>query len=713
MTHKISRREFLKISGAGLVSAAVLTGCGPVSRHVVRRPYSEMPEFNQTGKSTFYATTCRECAAGCGLIVRTVEGRAVKIDGNPNHPVNRGKICARGVTGVQGLYNPDRLTGPIRRTRGSAESESLEWNAAVEVVSDALAGGGVEFLLGSANTSLFDLASEIAAAAGSQPPVKYSTMAMLASQATLEEAARRVYGQAKVPYFDLANADVILSFGAGILEEWISPLLYARQYQQFRQKPQGRGHLVVFEARQSNTSGIADEWISIAPGSEGQVALALGRLVADAGGPSGGDLFSGVDPFLIAESAGVALDKLQTLAARLATARQIAAVPGGAALGHTAGIEIAQAVLSLNTLSPVPSVFFPTAAQAEAEEAEGPSGGGRQITDLIERMNGGQVQALFIHGVNPVFELPRALGFDDALANVPLVISFSSFPDETALQSDYVFPDHTSLESFGYVAGSPGTDRTIVSAMQPVVVPLYNTRATSDVLIAAAQAAGAGLGYDDEVAFVQSRLRGLVEGVSAAGTFQAADVPTFWANFLQFGGWWTTEPDLQPAEAAGSGAPELQPAKALSEGRLHMIVYPTKFGDGSVANRPWLQELPDGMTTVMWNSWVLIHPQTAEELGIHNNDVVRISSQYGWVESVAYVYPAIRPDTVAMPFGQGHTAFGRWATGRGSNPAFVMTSARNAAGDLAFADLQVTVEPTGRRRPLAALESRTGVYGEH
>src|ERR1043165_1291451 len=149
MTEKISRRDFLKLASVGAATTAVLTGCGPASRYVKREPYSKMPEYTYNGLSTYYATTCRECAAGCGLIVRTMQGRALKVEGNPNHPVNLGKTCARGQTTLQGLYNPDRIEYPGKHVRGrpfATGSEpqrditfsKMDWDAAIQVVSDAL-----------------------------------------------------------------------------------------------------------------------------------------------------------------------------------------------------------------------------------------------------------------------------------------------------------------------------------------------------------------------------------------------------------------------------------------------------------------------------------------------------------------------------------------------------------------------------------------------
>jgi len=130
------------------------------------------------------------------------------------------------------------------------------------------------------------------------------------------------------------------------------------------------------------------------------------------------------------------------------------------------------------------------------------------------------------------------------------------------------------------------------------------------------------------------------------------------------------------------------------------------------ANKPWLQELPDPTTTVMWNTWVEMNPETGRELGIENDEVIEIISEAGSVKAPVYLYPAIRPDVIAMPYGQGHTAYGRFAQGRGANPADILGQHFNEAGDLAFAGMRVKVKKTKDIQPLSRLESRIGVYGE-
>src|SRR5512134_2935 len=292
MSEKFSRRDFLKLASVGAATTAVLTGCGPASRYVEREPYSKMPEYTYNGLSTHYATTCRECAAGCGLIVRTMQGRALKVEGSPNHPVNRGKTCARGQITLQGLYNPDRVQGPIQHTRGEglyndrfqAVQSNLTWEESVQVVADALADpAGTAFLMGTASDHLFDLVSELAAAAGAPAPIRLGSL--FEARATLSQAAETIFGQAGMPHFDISTSDLVLSFGANFLETWLSPVAYNLAFSKMRRgDPKHRGHFIQFEARMSQTAAKADEWIPVQPGTEGLVALAIGKAVAEARG---------------------------------------------------------------------------------------------------------------------------------------------------------------------------------------------------------------------------------------------------------------------------------------------------------------------------------------------------------------------------------------------------------------------------------------------
>jgi anaerobic selenocysteine-containing dehydrogenase len=421
------------------------------------------------------------------------------------------------------------------------------------------------------------------------------------------------------------------------------------------------------------------------------------------------------------------MEALESAAQHVLDSASPIAIPGGGVLGLSNGLQTAQAVMALNSLfdnfGKAGGVFL--SPFAPNQDGYHRSASAQEMADLINRMNSSEISTLLIHGVNPVFELPKSLGFAEALANVGTVISFATFPDETAVAADYIFPDRHGLESWGYQRVATGTSQPTLSGLQPVVTGVYerntpelvyDARSTADVLIAAAKLAGEtaaqALPFNDEVEYIQSKLANLVG--QADGSFAAPEINSFSAYFQQHGGWWRNAADLQaPAAPTGVLGADLQVevAEFAGEGEFFFLPFVSPTLGEAGANKPWLQELADPTTTVMWNTWVEINPHTAEELGIEDDDVVRIISEAGTVEASVYKYPAIRPDTIAMPFGQGHTAYGIYAQGRGVNPADILGAHFNEAGDLAFRGMKVRLEKTGQKRVIARMEGKLGVYG--
>ncbi len=727
MSEKISRRDFLKLASAGVATTAVLTGCGPASRYVKREPYTKMPEYTYNGLSTYYATTCSECGAACGLIVRTYQGRALKVEGNPDNPVNRGKTCSRGQTTLQGLYNPNRVRGPIKHKRGEAlydkdfqdAEANMKWDDAFQVVADALKNpADVAFLMGTISDHLFDLVSAFTTAIGAAAPMRFSASSMYEGRATLSKAAENLLGQAAMPFFDIGSSDLVISFGANFLETWLSPVAFNQAYAKMRRgDPKRRGFFIQFEPRISQTGAKADQWIPIQPGTEGLVAAAIGRLVAEAKGGAIPAAFANADVKAAVTASGASMETLQEVAKRIVASSAPIVIPGASVLGRNNGLATAEAIFALNALADnfgKPGGIF-ISPLGPNEDAYHRSASTQEMSDFIGKMKSGAIKTLFVHGTNPVFDLPKSLGFKEALANVPMVISFGTFPDETAVQADYILPNHHALKSWGYQRPLTGTPQPVLAGAQPVVSPMYDTRSTVDVLIAAAGLAGGAaaqaLPFADEVEFIQSKLMDLIP--ETGGSFTAPDINFFAAYFQQHGGWWQKDAALinpDPAKALGSALTASQ-TKFANEGDFffYPFVSPTLGTEG--ANIPWLQELADPTTTVTWNTWVEINPQTAKKLGIDDDDVVRVISPAGTVEASVYKYPGIRPDTIAMPFGQGHTAYGRFAEGRGANPNDLMSATFNEAGDLAFAGMKVKIEKTGKKRTLSRFEGKLGVYG--
>ncbi|NOZ05646.1 MAG: molybdopterin-dependent oxidoreductase [Chloroflexi bacterium] len=733
MGKKISRRKFLKVGATAGATAALVAGCSSDLRPYRRslEPPLRSPEEALPGEAVWYASTCGQCPSGCGIVVRVIEGRARKIEGNPEHPLNRGRLCARGQAGLQALYNPDRFPSPVRQSsRGSRDFQAVYWDDALDLLAGKLKEAdpqSVAFLGGVMSDNLFDLASRFMKGTGAAPPVVFDLLSALEGRTTLAAASKALFGVPALPVFDVGQAEVVFSFGANFLETWLSPVYYGRSFGNMRRgRLRGRGYLVQFEPRMSMTAASADEWVPVKPGTEGLVAQAIGKIVAErrkAANVAG--LYKDVVVGDVADASGVSAEQLGKLARIFDTVDHALAIPGGALAGRNNGLEATLAVQALNvvagnlgqpgglSLSPdVPSESLVTAS-VPASYAD--------VQALIERMKAGQVQVLMVHGANPVFELPKASGFREALGQVPFVVSFAPFADETAVQADLVLPDHTYLESWGYRLVAAGGDRPVVSAQQPAVQPLYDTRSTAEVLLNLAQRLGGSAAKALPWKSVREHLQSAIGPLQAlpGGNLHAASTDAFIEEWQSHGGWWTTQ---EKSGAPGASkevlsstlvVPNADFAGDAQKFPFHLLPYPSiLLSDGRGANQPFLQEAPDPMTTVAWNNWVEINPKTAAKLKVTTGDIVKVTSPQGEIELSVYVYPGIRPDTVAIPVGQGHSDYGRFAQGRGSNVMDLLAPlTEKAGGALAWAATRVKITPTGRKATpmLARTESAEGV----
>ncbi len=726
MTQQVTRRGFLKLGAAGLASA-VLAGCQSPRRWVELEPYVRPPEEQLAGVATWYASTCRQCPAGCGILVRIMNGRAVKIEGNPEHPLNQGKLCARGQAGLQALYNPDRLTGPVRQAqRGSRAFEPVAWEAGINTLYEKLQGAGPRVAVWGGSTMsghLLDLFRRFGTAVDAPAPLIYDLYSSLNGYRLLSNVNQKLFGQAALPTYDLSQADVILSFGADFLGSWLSAVRYGTAFGAFRGQALGkRGYLVQLEPRMSISAAVADHWVPIRPGNEGLVAAALLQIIAEEKlGPAGRadlarSLAGELDLGSVAATSDVSAEELHHLAHIFAAADQPVALPGAALAGTDHGAEAVAAVQALNLLAGVngspASLSLAPPPPSEAVASPMPAAFS-EVRALLDQMRAGRIQVLLVHGANPAYDLPESTGFLDAVANVPFVVSCSPIVDETTVWADLVLPDRTYLEGWGYALASPGFELPVVGSQQPVVTPVFDSRSTADILLTVARgipAAAQALPWADEVAFLRDTVSELGPG-SAGGS--GADV--LWARFQQHGGWWPASPTAAaalPPTAPGSlevTPPTFQGAEADYPYFLHL--YPSGLlSDGRGANQPWLQGAPDPMTTISWQTWVELHPETADQLGVQDGDIVRVSSPVGSLEAPVYVYPAIRPDTVAIPFGQGHTDYGRYARDRGSNPLRLFGTQADATGsNLTWTALRVNLQPTGEKMTLALFENKVGV----
>jgi len=664
----LKRRDFLKLLGATTV-ATTLPGCTPRSPKSLI-PYVIPHEEIIPGRSVWYATVCRECPAGCGVNIRVREGRGTKAEGNALHPINRGGLCARGQASLQGLYNPDRLQTPLRKT-DAGQWEALSWDQAYDLLVAKLEeilregrGKDVAWVTPHVTGSLDALVDDWLAALGSRNRFRYEPF----GHEALREANQRLFGRAEIPTYDFKEVEVIYSFGADFLETWLSPVAFARDFAAMRGREEGKGRFTYLGPRLSMTASNAAGWVDVHPDMLGNLALAFVRVILDGGlaklSPAESSrvasLVKQVAPDQISWPAGLPVDRITDLGRAFGTSHASLAVAGGPVVEGEYGAQTLAAVNLLNYVcgNIGRSVRFGPTESASALSTYG------DMDRLARRMEGDQIAALFLSEVNPAFAMPSASGVAAAISKVPFVVACSSVMDETASRATLVLPIHTPFECWGDYQGREG----VYGLMQPVMQPVFPTRMLGDILLETGRRLKPGprFALPDFHAYVKERWKSHHARFRPGIAFES-----FWIESLARGGVWQEvrhrpvrlSPSLSPRDVAGPK--EIPERRGTS---FTLMVYPSVAQyDGRGANRPWLQELPDPMTRLVWGSWIEISPGDAARLDVASGDRIQVTSPYGQCELPAHVYRGLRTGCVAIPIGQGHTLYGRYATGVGAS----------------------------------------------
>ena len=699
MAEGMNRRKFLKVLGVTGGGAAVLSGCSTDSAEKIL-PYLVPPETELPGIATYYATTCRECPAGCGMHVRVRQGRAVKVEGNPNAPLNAGRLCGRGQVALQGLYNPDRIRSPLARGPDGTFAE-ISWDDALQRIAERLntaRGEEIWFLSGNESGTFGELIREWLGAFGSSNHLVYEPFGYEA----LRFANRRTFGIDAFPQYDFAAARYVISFGTDFLETWLNPVENTKAFTESHAYGEGRmGKFVHVEPRMSMTGVKADEWIAPVPGTEALLALAMAQVILSerlGSSPSdarrlGGPL-SDYTPESVADRCGVPAERITRLAREFAAVPSLA-VAGGVNGQHDQAHNTAQAVNLLNYVTG--NVGRTVKFGPESDPAGGSSFA--SLVSLADAIKSGNVGVLFIHGANPVYASPRGLGLAGAMGKVGLKVSFARFLDETSALADLILPDHDPLEQWNDFEPRRG----VTMLQQPVMQPVFDTRQTGDVLLDLGRRAGKGSGALTSSSYKEYLQRRWRRKQRQAGDARPFD--TFWRDALARGGLWTDTPAgrVRLAPTAGTLSGDTW---QVQESKLPLILYPNiAVFDGRSANRPWLQELPDPMTKITWNTWVELNPATAARFDVSEGDILELTSEHGTVKAQAYIHPAIRDGVLAMPLGQGHTEYGRYATGRGVNGFDLVSATPTEFGGLGMY-VSVTVNNTRVNERFAKTEGR-------
>jgi len=736
---KISRRDLLQYIGAGGIGAV---GGVLYSESIERDveliiPQVVPPEDYSPGIATWYNTVCNQCSAGCGISVRIREGKAKKIEGNPVHPVSQGRLCARGQSGLNVLYNPDRIREPLTNAgqRGTGNFYPISWDEVLTTIASRIGrlkiennASRVRLLTGRVRGHLDELFAQFMGLLGSDHYQQYD----FTYPSALKAANKISFGIDQLPYYDIKNADLLLSFGADYLGTWISPVHHSLAYGHMRQGRAGRrGKTVQVEPRMSLSGAAADEWVAARPGTEGLLALGIAHILVSDGHYNGSDrdqwsdVLQAYSPSAVSAETDISEGNIRQLAREFGTSKAALAIAGGATTAGTNAVASAVAVNALNHLAG--NLGQPGGIIFNSDQAFSATPGTRQagmqgILDLVEAMEAGEVDVLLVHDSNPIFSLPDGVGFRQALDKVPLIVALSSFRDETTEQADLILPTNTYLESWGDDVPDPGVGFPVASISQPVVTTLYDTLPVGDIILSLARQIGGELPmampWRTMEEFVKERWREEYAMRESGGADQ--DFEAFWQAALEAGVWGQpgvmTGDQIVPSSSSTIAA-ITNPASqfAGSETDYPLVLHPylsASLLDGRGANLPWLQELPDPLTSVVYGSWAELNPATAEDLGIREGDVLEVETPAGSVKVPALIFPALRPGVVAMPIGQGHTSYGRYARNRGANPMdLVSMQIDDRSGDLAWAATRARVRNTGERLQIIKTDGITRTLG--
>lgn len=693
---RIERRDFLKMMGWGTVGVT-LAGCDLPTTVTLEEgketvvSYLSPEEYAIPGVGVWYASACLQCPAGCGIHGRVREGLALKLEGNPDSPVNRGKLCQMGQSGVQTHYNPDRLGKPQLRKDGKLVD--ITWDEAWKVLDEkvgAVSRARVAWFTGTVSGHQAALIGEHLDALGSGHHFVHEVINNAVGRAVNQD----VLGEA-MPRLALDKAKLVLSFGADFLGTWVSPTHFATEYAKFRSGT--RGVLVVAEPKMSLTGANADLWLAVRPGTEGMLALGIAHALMKSGvsvPDAARAAVAAYAPVKAAEITGISVQRIEQVAALLKQHSPSLVLAGATVEGQEQGYQAASAVMLLN-------VMLGNVGQTIVSRGEFPfpqlaprTGNTRDLVAFAAAAKDKALDVAFFYGANPVYTAPDSLGLVATLQSISFKVVLTQFPDETAAQADLVLPVASSLEDWGTHVAAYQPEQGVITFQQPLMEGLYpGTPGLGDALLRLLKMREAQKysAFNDYFSYLQNAVASLPEQYKAGGLTHKQ----LWEQTLQKG---LLTVDSAPGGLnTNVGEITLNEIKADAEYPLRLIPSP-RLGlwDGRHANIPWLQEAPDQISKVVWDSWAELHPSTAARLGVQEGDVVEIASAHGAIKVKVYVFKGVHPDAIAVPLGQGHEEYGRYAKGLGANPLKILSPAVDArTGELALYGTRVNATRTG------------------
>ena len=669
---KTPRRDFLKALGFG-VGAVTLAACQKVPVHK-SIPYLIKPEEVTPGVANYYSSSFD----GHAILVKTREGRPIKVEGNPNDLLSKGGLGAQAQSSVLDLYDSNRLQNPKQ------DGADVDWDSIDSFIKgelSAIKAGGKKIAIVSSTINSPSTLAVIADFIAAYPTAKHVTYDAV-SYTGIIQANQNSFGKAVLPHYNFDNADVIVSFGADFLGTWISPTEFIGQYVKNRNnkslQSKKMSRHIQFESGMSNTGSNADVRIPIKPSEEGIALINLYNAI------SGTTLLGS--------------KKLDNLPAENAIA--VAAAELKAAKGKALVVAGSNDVAIQTLVNSINSLLGSYGSTIDLDNASNQfAGNDAEFVALVSDMNNGAVDAVFFLDANPAYDYHNPNAIKAALKKVRLKVSFARNVEETAALCNIVAPNHYYLESWGDSNALAG----YYTVVQPTINPVYNTRQAETSLLAWSNGT-----FKEYYAYVRDNWDKKLLALGGLTGLKG------WETLLQTGyvkvadktaTAYTTNHDLTAAAQT-----ILAHSAELAGGKVELQLYQSiALRDGKRANNPWLQELPDPVSKVTWENFAALSPVYAKSLGLEQGDVIKITANGYSIALPVLLQPGQAQGTISVAVGYGRTLAGPVGENVGQN-AFPFNTFRNGA----FIGTAVaTIEKTDDQSELAQTQTHHSYEGRN
>lgn len=701
----LKKRELIKNSIKLAPILSLIPGCSSCEEEIYslssEKPYVPGAERWHEGEEKYLKSACGQCQVSCGIIVRVVEGRAVRVMGNPKSSPNRGIVGPKGLTSIFALYDPDRIKSPLIN-RGKGIWEEISYSDAINIISEKLKEklkepNKIAILCGRQKGFIKEIFERFAQVIGTPNFYDYSEKSF--STRAILYAMRESFGVFDLPGFDLENTRYILSVGSAIFETTCHGLMLSRSSYKIKYGvPTQRAKILHVDHFYSHTASQADEFIQVKFGKYHIFLLGIAhQLIKEGkydkdfvrektqGFDDFADFVKDFAPQRVEEETGVLSKDIVRISRELWYSRPSVVIVDERSTLFTNGLLISSLSLSINAL--LGNINKPGGLFLVRDISFAPW---KQINSNIKgnkidfsQLPDSDVDTLLIYYFNPVYSEVENSRWRKFIEKADFVVSFSPFMDETSYLADIIIPDHTPLERFEDAQSLSSIPYAGFGLRKPVVTPLFNTKNAGDVIIDI----GKKLGFEDEFYFdnfekaVRERLK------------------NFDLDLLEKDGWWE-DPEKKGKDFNKfkfTDPKMFEEPKWVGEGDLYLFPYKSiSYAEGSGANIPFLMELSarlKGVPAYMaYETFCEISSSLAEKLKLRNFEDVYISNEKGKIKAKVLIRDGIPDDVVLVELGKGHTEFGRFAKGKGSNPRDIIPLVKSQAGNAALYVARVKIE---------------------